>query len=416
MTGLSTKILTASFPKTDPYGAVHMPVYDSASFEFESAEELNSAFEGRTNRHAYSRISNPTVEYFEKRIRALTGAQSVVALSSGMAAISNTALTVAEAGDNVICSKYIFGNTYSLFKNTLSRFNIATKFVDPQNLDEISSSIDANTRMIFMESITNPQLIVPDLGKISDITREKNVLFVVDTTATPPGIFEAKNFGVDIEIISSTKFISGGGTSVGGLIVDYGTYNWKNNPNLKETYRKFGNFSFVRKLRGEVYRNLGACLSPHNAYLQNLGLETLQLRINRACENTSKLAEFLSHQNGVKNLRYPGIKTFESFEIAQKMFPVNKGAILTFELPNKEACFKFINLLRIIRRSTNIHDNRTLIIHPSSTIFCEFSKNEKLELGVTDMMLRLAVGIEDTDDLINDIISALGQIGGTTDV
>lgn len=410
MKGLSTKILNVPFQKRDPHGAVHIPVYDSASFEFETAEEINSAFEGKIERHTYSRISNPTVGYFEKRVQVTTGGQNALALSSGMAAISNTVLTVAGAGDNLICSKYIFGNTYSLFKNTLSRLNITAKFVDPENYDEIYSAIDEKTRMIFMESITNPQLIVPDFHKISDIAKKKSILFAADTTATPPGIFEAKRFGVDVEIISSTKLISGGGTSVGGVIVDYGTYNWEKNPYLKDDFKKFGKFSFIRRLRGEVYRNLGACLSPHNAYLQNLGLETLHLRIKYACENALALARYLSKKNVVKNVRYPGLETSESFEVAQRMFPVNKGAILTFELPDKDTCFKFMNSLKIIRCSTNIHDNRTLIIHPSSTIFCEFTPGEKLKLGVTDRMLRLAAGIEDAEDLINDIKSAINLL------
>jgi len=408
--GFTTKILNTELPKKDPYGSIHIPIYDNVAFEFESSKEISEAFLGRINRHVYSRISNPTVEYFEKRIKVLTDSLGVLALSSGMAAISNLILTVVGAGDNIVCTKYIFGNTYSLFSYTLKKFNIEARFVDPQNHEEIERAIDDKTRLIFLESITNPQLIVSDFEKITKIAKNKNILLVVDTTATPPPIFKAKDFGIDVEIISSTKFISAGATSIGGLIIDYGTYNWGNNPYLKEYYKKFGPYTLLSKLRNEVYRNLGACLSPHNAFLQSLGLETIHLRVEKACKNALFIANYLNYIDIIKNVRYPGLESFPDYNLAIKYFSVYQGSILTFELPTKEKCFSFMDNLKIIRKSTNINDNRSLIIHPATTIFSEYDENDRLKLGVTNTTIRLSVGIEDVEDLIEDINNSLKKI------
>ncbi|KAA0257163.1 O-acetylhomoserine aminocarboxypropyltransferase/cysteine synthase [Deferribacter autotrophicus] len=412
MKGVTTKILHTKLPKNDPHGSIHMPIYGNVSFEFETSKELADAFNGRINKHIYSRISNPTVSYFEKRIKSITDGLGVLALSSGMGAIANVILTLVGAGDNIVCTKYVFGNTYSLLKYTLSKYNIETRFVDPQNYKEIEEAIDAKTRLIFLESITNPQLYVTDFERVAKIAKNYKVLLVADTTATPPPIFRAKDFGIDIEVISSTKFISGGATSVGGLIIDYGSYKWSNNPYLYDDYKKFGPYAFISKLRNEVFRNIGACLSPYNAYLQSLGLETIQLRVEKACKNALVVAEYLNGISKVKNVRYPRLKNYPDYTLAKKFFPDYQGAILTFELSSEKECFEFMDNLKIIKKSTNIHDNRTLIIHPASTIFCEYPKKERERLGVTDSMIRLSVGIEDVEDILEDLDNALKGIGG----
>ena len=408
--GFITKILHTKFLKEDPHGSLHMPVYDSVTFEFKSAEELELAFEGKKPSHMYSRISNPTIEHFEQRIRAVTGAVGVLALSSGMAAISNTILTIAKTGDNIITSKHLFGNTYSLFERTLKEWGLETRYADLTKPQEAARLIDGKTRAIFLETITNPQLEVADIKKLSEAARPRNVLMIGDTTMTPPYLFSAKEFGVDIEVISSTKWISGGATSVGGLIVDYGTYDWKKIDKLNKDAVKFGPFAFMNRLRREVYRNIGACMSPHNAYLQSLGLETLPLRLDAACENTLKIAEFLQKSPAVKSVNYPGLKGSPYYDTAKKQFGDKPGAILTFDLASKEQCFTFMNSVKLIRRATNLQDNRTLILHPSSTIFCEYDDELKDEMGVRDTSLRLAVGIEDTQDLISDIQQSLERL------
>lgn len=402
-----TRILHTKFLKEDPHGSLHMPVYDDVTFEFKTAEDLELAFSGRKPAHMYSRISNPTVEHLEQKVTVMSDALGVIALSSGMAAISNTILTIAKTGDNIITSKHLFGNTYSLFEKTLKAWGLKVRYADLTKPRDIASLIDNKTKAIFLETITNPQLEVADILSLSEIAKKVNILLIADTTMTPPYIFSAKDFGVDIEVISSTKWISGGATSVGGLIIDYGTYDWKQNDKLKSDAIKFGPFAFISRLRREVYRNIGACMSAHNAYLQSLGLETLPLRLDVACANTQKIAEFLKGIKQVKNVNYPGLKGSLFYKIARQQFGEKPGAVLTFNLESKSACFKFLNNLKLIRRATNLQDNRSLILHPASTIFCEYDDKLKKEMGVADTLIRLAVGIEDYRDLIADIQQAL---------
>ncbi len=402
-----SKILHNKFLKEDPHGALHMPVYDNVTFEFKKAEDLELAFAGKKPSHMYSRISNPTVENFEQRVKAITNATGVLALASGMAAISNTILAIAKAGDNIVTSKHLFGNTYSLFENTLKDWGLETRYADLTDAAGAERLIDKKTRAIFLETITNPQLEVVDIQALSRVAVRKNILLIADTTMTPPYLFSAQDFGVDIEVISSTKWISGGATSVGGLIIDHGTYDWAKSEKLKPDAIKFGPFAFINRLRREVYRNIGACMSPHNAFLQSVGLETLTLRLDTACENTLQLAEFLQKLKQVKTVNYPGLPSSSYYKISQKQFDAKAGGVLTFDLSSKEECFKFINNLKLIRRATNLHDNRSLILHPGSTIFCEYSDQLKEEMGVRNTLLRLAVGIEDIQDLISDIQQAL---------
>lgn len=405
----TTKIVHNKFAKEDPHGSLHMPIYDNVTFEFKSAEELELAFQGKKPAHMYSRISNPTVEYFEQRLQAVTGAAGVMALASGMAAISNTILTVAQAGDNIITSKHLFGNTYSLFERTLKIWGLETRYTGLTDPQQAARLVDKNTRAVFLETITNPQLEVADIRALAQVTKKRGLLLIVDTTMTPPYVFPGKEFGVDIEVISSTKWISGGATSVGGVIIDHGLYDWKKNPKLCADAEKYGPFAFISRLRREVYRNIGACMSPHNGYLQSLGLETLALRVDAACANSFKLAEFLKGHPKVKQVNYPGLKGSLYYETARKQFASRPGAVLTFDLGSKDECFKFINRLKLVRRATNLQDNRTLVLHPGSTIFCEYSDGLKKEMGVRDTLIRLSVGIEDAGDLISDLEQALGR-------
>jgi O-acetylhomoserine (thiol)-lyase len=405
--GFSTKIIHSAYLKEDIHHALHMPIYSNAAFEFGNAEQMENAFLGRQPDHMYSRISNPTVENFEQKIKAITGALSVTALSSGMAAISNVFFTFAEAGDNIITSKHLFGNSFSFFNSTLRAFGVEPRFCDLTNAADIERNIDKKTKALFFETITNPQLEVVDIHKLSAIARNHQLLLIADSTITPFNIFKAKDLGVNIEVISSTKIISGGATSIGGLIVDYGTFDWKAIPKLESLSHKFGPLAFNAKLRKEVFRNLGACLSPFNAYLQSLGLETLDLRYAKAASNCIRMAEFLKQHNRVVSVNFPGLKDSPFYEISKKQFGDLSGAILSFNLTSKEECFEFLNKLTIIRRATNLFDNKTLIMHPASTIFCEFSKEARDDMGVPDKLIRLSLGIEDIDDLIGDINNAL---------
>lgn len=405
--GFSTQVIHAPFAKEDVNRSLHQPIYSNAAFDFESAEQMELAFQGRLPVHAYSRISNPTVENLELRIKQITGSLNVTALSSGMAAISNVIFLLASTGSNVIASRHLFGNTYIFFESTIKEFGIEARFCDLTNREEVLSNIDSKTIAIYVETITNPQLEVVDLEVISQLSHQNNVPLVVDSTLTPPNVFKAKDFGVDIEVISSTKCISGGATSVGGLIVDYGTFDWSKSSKLAPLAKQFGPFAFNYKLRREIFRNLGSCMSPFAAYLQSLGLETLQLRFEKAVQNCRTLADFLETIPQVKTVNYPGKTSSKYFEVSKRQFGEYPGAMLTFDFESREACFSFINKLGIIRRATNIYDNKTLIIHPASTIFCDLDKETRESLDVSDLTLRLSVGIEDLEDLKNDILQAL---------
>lgn len=404
----STKLLHSKLTKDDPHGSLHVPVYNNVAYEFATSKELEDTFSGRKFAHLYSRISNPTVEHFEKKIKEVTDSLAVLALSSGMAAISNLILTVCSCGDKIITSKHLFGNTYSLFKQTLVDWGLKVDFVDLRNRAEVKRSIDQDTRLIFFETITNPQLEVVDVRQLSKLAKEKGIILVADTTLTPPYMFDSKKFGVDIEVLSSTKCISGGATSVGGLLIDNGTYNWQKNKKLTKDAKKYGPFALMARLRQQVYRNIGACLAPQSAFLQLIGLETLTLRIDKSCGNSLEIAEFLEKQKEVKSVNYPGLKKSLYYQLAKAQFRKKFGNILTFELESKEKCFKFMDRLKLIRRATNLQDNRTLILHPASTIFSEYSKEVKEEMSVVDTMIRLAVGIEEVEDLIKDIKQSLG--------
>jgi O-acetylhomoserine (thiol)-lyase len=407
MSGFATESLHGGIRKKDPHGTLRTPVYDSVAFEYERAEDMRLAFEGKKLAHSYSRISNPTVEDLEERIRAISGAIGVLAVSSGMAAISNVILALAGSGSRIVASRFLFGNTLSLFEYTLKPWGLNVDYVDTADPKQVDAAITDQTRAVFVEVITNPQLQVPSIEALSEVTRAHGVPLVVDGTTTSFGLFSSKTFGADLEVISSTKSISGGATSVGGLIVDNGSFDWSQNPKTSAWAEKAGPRAFLVYLRREVFRNLGACLSPHNAYLQVLGLETLELRLRKSSENALALAQRIEQHPKVQSVNYPGLKKSPWNAVAHRQFTHGYGALLCFELRNREACFHFLDRLKTIRRATNINDNKTLAIHPASTIFCEYTPSEKEWMGVPDTLVRLSVGIENIEDLWADVDQAL---------
>ena len=303
----NTKILHLPYGKPDVYGALSMPIYQAAAFEFETAELMEAAFIGRIAEHTYSRVTNPTVQYFESRVQNITDALSVTALNSGMAAISNAIITLAQSGSNIVTSRHLFGNTYSFFASTMLAFGVETRFCDLTNQYEVEANIDDNTCAVFLEIITNPQMEVVDLLALSDIAKQKGVPIVADTTIVPFCAFNAKEWGVNIEIVSSTKYISGGATSLGGLIVDYGNFNWISSPKLHVVAKEFGPAAFTVKLLKEIHRNLGAYMTPQVAYLQNLGLESLTVRYERATSTCLQLCERLEKLSAIESVNYTAL-------------------------------------------------------------------------------------------------------------
>jgi O-acetylhomoserine (thiol)-lyase len=401
------KLLNTPYGKQDAYGALSMPIYHSAAYEFETAEAMEAAFTGKTADYAYSRITNPTVQYFEDRVRTITGAFSTTALNSGMAAITNAIITLAQTGSNIVTSKHLFGNTYSFFVSTLAAFGVETRFCDLTNPDEVEAHIDDNTCALFLEIITNPQLEVADLKALSVITKAKGVPLIADTTVVPFCNFKAKDFGVNIEIVSSTKYISGGATSLGGLILDYGNFNWLSLPKLHTMAKEFGAAAFTAKLRKEIHRNLGAYMTPQVAYMQTLGLETMTVRYDRATDTCQELVEKLEALPEVESVNYTGLPTNKYHSLSKNQFGNRPGAMFTFDLASREACYSFMNKLKVVRRATNLFDNKTLAIHPASTIFGTFSAEVRKEMNVSDKTIRISVGLEDVSDLYNDFVQAL---------
>ena len=402
-----TQLLHTEYTKPDAYNALSMPVYNSAAYEFESAEQMELAFTGKTADFAYSRISNPTVQYFEDRVKAITGAASVTALNSGMAAISNAIITIAKSGSNIVTSRHLFGNTYSFFASTLAAFGVETRFCDLTNADETEAQIDENTCALFLEIITNPQMEVADLKVLSAICKAKNIPLVADTTIIPFTVFKAKDFGVDIEIVSSTKYISGGATSLGGLIVDYGTFDWLSSPKLHVLAKDSGNMAFTVKLKKEIHRNLGAYMTPQVAYMQTLGLETMDLRYSKATKTCFELVTKLSELPQISSVNYNGLATNKFHSLAVSQFGATPGAMFTFNLASREACFAFLNKLKLIKRATNLFDNKSLAIHPASTIYGNFTAEMRKAMNVSDCTIRISVGLEDAADLFEDFVQAL---------
>jgi O-acetylhomoserine (thiol)-lyase len=405
-----TKIIAAGYARPDAHGAISMPIYRNAAFEFEDSQTMAEAFQYRTDLHTYSRISNPTVANFEEKLKQASGAESVVALASGMAAISNTFLCVASAGSNIVASPHLFGNTFSFLNSTLAAFGVEVRFVDINRPEEISAAVDGNTCAFFAEIITNPHMEVANLPEISKILRAKNVPLIVDSTIIPWCGFDARKAGVDIEVVSTTKYISGGATGIGGAILDYGAYDWKASRKLGMLPKPKGMSRFMFKLRSETVRNAGAYMSPDTAYMQSLGMESLQLRYERMSATAFRLAQHLSGHPKVWRVNYPKLESSPFKPLSDRLFSGNPGAMFTLSLDSAAACYAFMDALKIIRRATNLFDNKTLAIHPASTIFGTFPPEVKKMMGIEDNLVRVSAGLEDPEDLERDIDGALATL------
>lgn len=407
-TGFTTTALNTSYAKTDPHNSLQMPLYETVAFEFDSAEQIEANFKGEYIAHVYSRTSNPTVEYFELKLKALTESHAVLAVASGMAAISNTVLAILKAGENIISGNQLFGHTYALFQQTLPEFGVETRFSKLKTQPEIEQLIDNKTRAIYFETVTNPQLDIADIEMLAGVAKKHNLILIADSTMTPPNVFKAGKQGVNIEVFSTTKYISGGATSFGGAIIDHGNYDWKLNPNFTKYTEKFGKNALIAKLRKNIYRNTGGSMTPQTAKMMIHGLDILELRVEKCYNNCLQLGAFFESHPKVTGYGYPGLKSDSGYQLAVNQFNGVPGTIMTFDLETKAACFSFMNKLQIIRRATNLNDNKTLIIHPHSTIYAEFTEEERKNAGIRDTMMRLSVGIENVADLIADIEQALG--------
>ena len=387
-----TIAINTPYVRPDAYGSLSVPIYHNVAFEFEDAQQMADAFCNRIKAPDYARVENPTVTNLEQRVRSLTDAAHVTAFNSGMAAISNTLLAVAAQGKNIVTSHHLFGNTLALVTNTLLRFGVKPRLRDLTNLQAVEDAIDEHTCCVFLEIVTNPQLEVADLHAIAEIAHQKGVPVIADSTVIPFTETQLKTLGVDVEVVSSTKYLSGGGTSLGGLVIDYGTF-----PQINQ------------RIKYELLFNLGAYMTPQAAYLQTLGLETLDVRYQRQAANALQLAKSLKELGLILRVNYIGLEDNPYHDLAQRQFGKTAGAMLTFDLASKETCFRFLNRLRLIHRATNLFDNRTLAIHPASTIFGLFPTQQLEKMDVRQTTIRLSVGLEAVEDLFEDIQQALGD-------
>lgn len=385
-----TQAIHVPYKRRDAYDALSMPVYNAVAYEFDNAQTMSDAFCNRIDAPDYSRCENPTVSNFEERVKALTGAKNVIALNSGMAAISNTMMALTAQGKNVVTSKHLFGNTFSLLMSTLRKFGVGCKLADLTDPEAVEAVINENTCCIFLEIITNPQMEVADLSKLAEIAHAHHIPLVADTTTIPFTMFSSHDLGVDIEVVSSTKYVSGGATSLGGLVIDYGT-----TPHFGEV------------MKNEMLFNLGAYMTPQVAFLQTMGLETLDARYRVQSSNALTLARRLLILPQIKRVNYVGLEDNPFHELAQRQFGSTAGAMVCIDLESKDACFHMIDHLKLIHRATNLFDNRTLAIHPASTIFGLFPDKMKKAMDVSDTAIRLSIGLEDVDDLFEDIKQAL---------
>ena len=405
----NTTLLHKNFGSDRSTGSTLTPIYQVSAFSQESAEKLEAVFNNRAPGFAYTRIGNPTTDSFERRIASLEKGVGAVACSSGMAAVTISLLNILQAGDEVIASTGLFGGTIDLFRD-LEAFGIKTRFVTEVTAESVHSQLNEKTKAVFTELIGNPKLNVVDLKSVADVAHQGGVPFIVDSTTATPYLVRPFDFGADIVVHSSSKYINGNGSAISGIIVDSGKFKWDfaRYKGLEE-YKRFGKFTYIAKLRNGIWRNVGCCVAPATSFLNSLGLETLGLRMDRLCSNALQLAEFLQGFEGI-TVNYPALKQSPYYDLVQSQFGGKGGAILTIDAGSKEKAFKLINNLKYATIATNIGDLRTLVIHPDSTIFTHGTKEQKENAGVFEGTIRVCVGIEDIEDLKEDFEQAIKNI------
>ena len=400
-----------------------VPIYQTTSFVFEDTQEGAELFALQKAGNIYTRITNPTTSAFEERIAALEGGVGALATASGMAAITYTILALAHAGDHVVAASTIYGGTFNLLKETLPRYGITTTFVDIDNLEEVEAAIGDNTKLILIETLGNPVINIPDIEKIADIARKHQIPLVADNTFATPYLINVFSHGVDIAVHSATKFIGGHGTTIGGVIVDSGKFDWAASgkfPQLVDEDPSYHNISYTRDVgaaafivaaRVQLLRDMGAALSPFNSFLLLQGLETLSLRVERHVQNAEKIVDFLVNHPKVEKVNYPKLPDSPYHALAEKYLPKGVGSIFTFHVKGGESeARKVIDSLEIFSNLANVADAKSLVVHPATTTHAQLSDSDLEAAGVTKNQIRLSIGLENVEDLIEDLRLALEKI------
>ena len=417
--GIETLCLHAGQLPDAATGSRAVPIYQTTSYVFDSADHAASLFNLQTFGNVYTRISNPTTAVLEERVAALEGGRAGLALASGQAAETTAVLTLCQQGDEIVSASTLYGGTYALFEVNLRKLGINTTFVNPDDPRNFERAITKKTKLIYAETIGNPQINMLDIEPVAKIARAAGVPLVIDNTFASPYLCRPIEFGADIVVHSATKYIGGHGTTMGGVLVESGKFPWDNGnfPEMVEPsrgyhgvrfYETFGDFGYTMKARMETLRTLGPALSPFSAFLLLQGLETLHVRMDRHCANALAVARYLEAHPHVSWVNYPGLESSKYYALAQKYLPKGASAVMTFGIKGGAAAgVKFIEAAQFMSHLANVGDAKTLVIHPASTTHRQLSEEEQVKAGVTPDMIRLSIGIESEDDILWDISQAL---------
>ena len=402
-----------------------VPIYRTSSYVFKNTEHAANLFALKEPGNIYTRIMNPTQDVLEQRIAALEGGAAALALSSGTSAVYYSIINICEAGDEIVSASNLYGGTYTMFDSILPQFDIHVKFVDARNPDNFASAITDKTRAIYIETIGNPVLEFTDIAAVAEITRRHHLPLIVDATFTTPYLLKSIEHGADIVINSLTKWMGGHGTGIGGIVIDSGKFNWKdskfklyNEPDPSYHGVRYAHdlgdmnpIAFILRMRLVPLRNLGACISPDNAWIFLQGLETLPLRMQRHCENAAKVARFLKEHPKVEWVRYPGLPEDPSYPVASKYLKNGFGGMVVFGIKGGLAAGKkFVDSLRLFSHLANVGDAKSLVLHPSSTSHSQLTEEQQRAGGLTPDLVRLSIGIEHIDDIMQDLKQAFAQI------
>ncbi|KQZ45283.1 cystathionine gamma-synthase family protein [Duganella sp. Root1480D1] len=405
--GFTTTILHNDRQKGIEHGSLHKPIHTSVTFGYADARQLASVFQGKEPGFRYGRQGNPTVAALEDKVSKMEQGVGTICFATGMGAIGAVFQALLRAGDHVVSSSFLFGNTNSLWQ-TVAGQGVGVDFVDATDAANVAAALKPETRVVFVETIANPRTQIADLKRIGELCAERGILYIVDNTMTSPCLFRPKDVGAGLVVNALTKSIGGHGNALGGALTDTGAYDWSRFPNIFENYKKNPALQWgLVQIRAKALRDFGASLAPEAAHTIAVGAETLALRMERTCANARALAEMLEADERVAAVYYPGLKSHPQHGIAAELFK-DFGSLLSFELKDGIDCFDYLNKLKLAIPTSNLGDTRTLVIPVSHTIFYEMGPERRASMGIADSLIRVSVGIEDTDDLIADFKNALG--------
>lgn len=404
--GFTTTILHGDRQKGIEHGSLHKPIHTSVAFGYADARQLASVFQGKEPGFRYGRQGNPTISALEEKVNKMEQGVGTICFATGMGAIGAVVQALLRAGDHVVSSSFLFGNTNSLWQTAMSQ-GIGVSFVDATDVANVEAAITDGTRVVFVETIANPRTQVADLKRIGELCKARGILYVVDNTMTTPYLFQPKSVHAGLVVNALTKSIGGHGNALGGSITDTGAYDWTRFPNIYENYKKAAPLQWgLAQIRAKALRDFGASLAPDAAHHIAVGAETLALRMQRTTANALALADMLEKDERVAAVHYPGLKSHPQHAISAELFRAH-GSLLSFELKDGLDCFDFLNRLKLAIPASNLGDNRTLIIPVAHTIFYEMGAERRASMGIAESLIRVSVGIEDTDDLLDDFCTAL---------